>query len=366
MKSLNDAQFSQGTLFAAPKPDDANRWPRGYSPARRSMIEDRTRIAVEPDAQGGFAPRNPKTGEVLYDYGKRRVVDALARSKVAPADLRMDTRGTIGERTNIVVSKPAPPKLGSYTFGSRLIEINGRLGSAQHESEQTLMHEVGHRASHLRGTPHNASRWQGIQQYDGELRFASAAGAEEAFADNYKADTWVPAKNAPKVARFTASGKLSSSYEDPATWNGGSYGLRGNAAIQAHNTYMASRRDLASQFQRNWGEQHYQGRLFGRNANQDVTDKEYDYGQHGYYSDVTEDRKLGSETMGRGVPPEADRWHHGPGGDRWQQTLADSYAMTKAHFGDYPGRVNDAPLGEASWQRQRRAEGMRRLKKERG
>lgn len=172
---------SQGKLFHDPKPVDAHRWPRGFTPERKS------------DVDATFS----RTGNVQKNKVGNLAKGAIARSSMPEEDLTLLRGGEEGTKTvGLGASYMGGYARWAGTYhspGSRdTYGASGDISLAPNASAHTVLHETGHAVSQARGLPgigpdgttRLGRSWHGTP---GNV-FPEMAGAEEARADIYAAD----------------------------------------------------------------------------------------------------------------------------------------------------------------------------------
>lgn len=206
----------QLTLFKAPKPTDAHRWPEGYSPERRDDVASRLEITQRgqrnttdryTDTRGAGDWINPH-----ISVGQKNVVADVARSSVPIEALQNPAR----HDRRIGIETRGDLNGGRYSPSTGSIDVGGN--AAPH----VLLHEIGHSVSMHTDQPHATS---GTPE---------GMGQEEAFADNY-AHTHVGARRGEKPEPYK------SIYEKGPEGFQQQYDVpRWQAAI-SHTSYMNAR-----------------------------------------------------------------------------------------------------------------------------
>lgn len=174
--NMKAAEGSQGTLFQGntPSPGHGGQpWPRGFSPERRARVTE---------ALGWYSPalggnRGQKTrGDGAAIRSVSLGLENVARSTVPVTDLRgVDVRfGADAWQMGSGSSR------GVYRRNAYL--VTGRDSPAIHvsrgnEMTPSVIHELGHHVSSMRGTAHS--------QAVSSVRTPAQRGQEEGFADKY-------------------------------------------------------------------------------------------------------------------------------------------------------------------------------------
>lgn len=210
-KPLNNHQFRQLPLFNM-KPEDAGRYPRGYTPERMHDVDQSLgSVGVSPDSDHPWIPKN---ADVVgrRTAARHKVVDTLARSTTPTEELRAGQvvdrtprwNGTTREPTKIL-----PPSVrfegpsssagsyGTYMSGGTRSEpertaaptVNNHPG-ASYDPDYVLMHEFGHHRSQVEGTKHSDQGSTWAHTVKGEVK-PSVRAKEEAFADRSAAERLV-------------------------------------------------------------------------------------------------------------------------------------------------------------------------------
>lgn len=167
-KPLTGQQFQQLEMFHA-KPDDAHRWPRGYTPERQRemgrvipdvgvpsdpigvlgpygtaerQVKVRTRMhkAGAPDTSN--FPVNMRIAGGLSQIARSRVLDTAARSTMDPShfkNVRGVSMGTPGE-----AGGPQPGSSADYNAMSGKMRVATNVVQTPNRLASTLAHEVGH------------------------------------------------------------------------------------------------------------------------------------------------------------------------------------------------------------------------------
>jgi hypothetical protein len=190
--NIKAKEGSQGTLFQVADKDallnPQQRWPRGYTPERQSEVRERL-------DQVRFTTSNQFTRPRDEAVQRARVTDTVARSTMPARHLAL---------LNQVDDTPMPGTHGTYYPQARRLHVNM---SADAESEQTLIHELGHHNAnvtpkggdtvrqHVSNLAETAGRDFMPKHADADAPLTGTAralgakavksGVEEAYADNY-------------------------------------------------------------------------------------------------------------------------------------------------------------------------------------
>lgn len=155
----------QGKFFRDPKPNDANRWPRGYTPERMSEVR-RLPIEVEAGIPGVDSLTGPAGRRTAFTgpAGARRVLETIARSTTPAEEFTHPTTpwGTEKDPDDLYplhIRTGVDPLLrgrlgaaaGTFQPGGHsergLIHVGPHHGQFEEAAAHTLMHEMGHARS---------------------------------------------------------------------------------------------------------------------------------------------------------------------------------------------------------------------------
>jgi hypothetical protein len=153
--NLKPKPNAQGTLFSGGKSQipAEKRYPRGYTPERMAEVVNTVQF---PDSKG-YNRETPR------DYLQRaQAIQNVARSTIPTSEMEGLT------------VKVLPMKGSTITGRSEYDHEDKAVKLMQYDSRtDTVVHEIGHHASHLLGTEHSA------------YNTPRARGEEEGFADAY-------------------------------------------------------------------------------------------------------------------------------------------------------------------------------------
>lgn len=212
-KPLKKGRTSQLALFTT-KPNDANRWPRGYTPERMHAVSEAMPEVMSITNQterthlGGASTleraakvisrtpwinnseRTTRIGRGEDATAKARLVDILSRSRINPKDLNMVDNITLGPEG----SHAAPPHGAAGAFnpddGSlRILHKSGRIGAA---GEHAITHELGHAT--------DPDVYKDINMFDDG--WGSELAHNEGVAEGYSTVNYVPHRNSTNVPHF--------------------------------------------------------------------------------------------------------------------------------------------------------------------
>jgi hypothetical protein len=169
--NLKNKPNAQGTLFSggAAQMNPAKRYKKGYTPERQRAVLDNVRVhdlskdAWEPEANSHRA---------------REAYETIKRSSVPIEHLNGLRINILSPQTD-VLGRLKNGVDGSYRGNGEYSYPRGEISLSHAARQPTLLHEIGHHASHLDKTPHSAynTPWD--------------RGSEEGFADRY-ADEHAP------------------------------------------------------------------------------------------------------------------------------------------------------------------------------
>lgn len=209
----------QGTLFRAPKP--VNPWPRGYTPERMQEVRD----SVLVGAEGSVTAAPFKPGQYTGHAGPDQLLQTIARSTAPMDDIAPNAfTDSIGRRHGRAEIGIRPGYGGQHSFDSY---GNSRM-NVGHKSGDSVMHELGHRASFMAMTEHS------------DVASPEHLGQEEAFADDYRATHF---RRDPRDGPEEYTGQVSA-YESRDGWKGyvrGRFPGQRNQTGRAFNAYTKSR-----------------------------------------------------------------------------------------------------------------------------
>ena len=207
---VNQTHGAQGTLFHG----GPHRWPRGFTPERGAEVARAVTVV------GAALPHDPQRAFDRKAWGQERIsrqrtLDNIARSTVPMSDFE-------GERIHVQsVSpqlQPYRPPLNQGAAGvyrgkrSKTHEIQVRQ---DHETSSTVIHELGHAVSNIRGTAHSA--------YD----TPAVRGTEEAYADDYAARHFRDRRGRPETQfEYHPDDALAPSHQDKADFSAAYRGAR--------------------------------------------------------------------------------------------------------------------------------------------
>ena len=210
------AHPQQGQLFPLPKPTDEHRWQRGFTPERLAE----THAALDVSQSTPRRTQHPFSGQI----GRARLFEAVARSDVplheisptasTPSWLRGYPEAESAPERDVTKIKIDAGSTGPayYTRGSAegstagIVVTKGRGGSLRDlpSAESALMHELGHRHSHMTGRPSSA------------ISSPTDLGQDEAYADDFRS-RHVLDRRFPTPVGWN---NRYSGYEDPNVWAG--------------------------------------------------------------------------------------------------------------------------------------------------
>lgn len=167
-KPLTGQQFQQLEMFHA-KPDDAHRWPRGYTPERQremSRVIPDMGVPVNPGdvlgpqetvaRQAKVRTRMHKSGASdtsdfsvnmriaggLSQTGRSRILDTAARSTLEPGHFQNVRSMTMGQAGG--PAGPQPGAAADFNIREKRLRVASRVMQTPNHLAGTLTHEVGH------------------------------------------------------------------------------------------------------------------------------------------------------------------------------------------------------------------------------
>jgi hypothetical protein len=206
------AQPTQGKLFADPKPADAQRYQRGYTPERMAEVRS-SGMRVES------AVKTSKSAEYVGPSGVAQLKQVIARSDTPAPELK---------GMHVITASPKVSRDSWANFQTRVDRTGTPVGPGEiHLSKapdrnmvgQALLHEMGHWKSQKEGTPHNAAR------------DPVGLGQEEAFADDNMLRRWRPD---PRDERRGQAPRLGMTYERKGAMGRSASGTRFTKSYLKH------------------------------------------------------------------------------------------------------------------------------------
>lgn len=239
----------QGKLFRDPKPVDAVRYPRGYTPERMREVRAAPLGIVSGPARPGRLFSGPG--------GEDQVRQALARSTMPMSHVQVQSyyrpeRQRDPERQKQAASdnegfvlhiRSESPEVGRHATGHfaapswqhypvRFGEVHLGRDETPSRTAQTLMHEMGHSRSYSEMTEHSSRETP------------SKKGQEEAFADDYMMAHFRPDPRELRRAGAKGADSSRSTIAVPAPayeYEGAFTSQKNYGGKTAHRAYMKAR-----------------------------------------------------------------------------------------------------------------------------